>query len=180
MQPRLPGQQQQLRLVRELLPLLQPRAVVSAAAGSILFMRSCAGVHESAAPAVQDWLEAQQQQQVQLVAAAEEDSSQCLGQLRQADRLRRAAGRQAADEASQLRQRQWRDLRRTLTSGRGLWADEERPEGEAAACRPWRCGVLRSPAAACCCCFCVQRVWPYSDPALIPRCACCRPALEAG
>ena len=49
----------------------------------------------------------------------------CVG----ADRLRRSAARQAAEEAQQIVARQWRDLHRSLTSERGLWANEEAPSG---------------------------------------------------
>ena len=183
-------QPQRERPLQELLPLLQPRAVVSAAASTILFMRHCAGQHEAAAAALQAELQAAAEQRQVLVAAAEEDAQQCLGRLRAADRLRRAAGRQAADEATQLRQRQWRDLRRALTSGRGLWAEEERPEGA----RPLAC--LR---ASMHCSVCSQRqalgfprcaVRTPSTPCRLPPQRPCtlpthpplrpRPALEAG
>lgn len=145
--PRRQSEQQRERSLQELLPLLQPRVVVSAAATAVLFMRHCSGQHEAAAPALQAQLQAAAEHRTALVAAAGEDCQQCLGRLRAADRLRRAAGRQAADEAAQQRQRQWRDLRRALTSGRGLWADEEQPEGERA-CRLLCCSVR----ARCCCC----------------------------
>lgn len=129
-QPR-PGQAPaKPRLIQELLPLLQPRAVVSAAQQQLLFMRHCCALHEGAVALLQQQLSEAATQEAQLVGAAEEGSRQCLGRLLAADRLRRAAGRQAADEAAQLLERRWRDLARALKSGRGLWADEERAEGE--------------------------------------------------
>ncbi|PRW34047.1 BEACH domain-containing lvsC isoform X1 isoform B [Chlorella sorokiniana] len=124
-QPR-PGQAAaKPRLIQELLPLLQPRAVVTAAQQQLLFMHHCCALHEGAVALLQQQLQAAAAQEAQLAAAAEEGGRQCLGRLLAADRLRRAAGRQAADEATQLLERRWRDLARALKSGRGLWADEE-------------------------------------------------------
>lgn len=151
---RAPAEQQQQhagqaaakpRLLQELLPLLQPRAVVTAAQQQLLFMRHCCALHEGAVALLQHQLQEAAGQEAQMVAAAEEDGRQCLGRLLAADRLRRAAGRQAADEAGQLLERRWRDLARALKSGRGLWADEEREEGE--------CGsAVHQTAVGCCVC----------------------------
>lgn len=150
-----PGAQQPLRqgsllpakprLIPELLPLLQPRAVASAAQQQLLFMRHCCVLHEVAAALLQPQLQEAAAHERQLVAAAQEASQQSLGRLLAADRLRRAAGQQAADEASQLLERRWRDLSRALKSGRGLWADEERPEGESCSgCGPSTATLERS------------------------------------
>lgn len=126
------------RPLQDLLPLLQPRAVLSAARQQVLLLRHCSGAWEAGVALLQEQLASAALEQRQAAAAAVEDSRQCLGMLLAADRLRRAAGRQAEEEAAQLRQRQWRDLRRALTSGRGLWAEAERPEG---ACGGWE-GVV--------------------------------------
>lgn len=125
------GQQQQRkpRLVQELLPLLSPTVVVAAACSALLFMRHTAQLHEGAVAALQTELQAAAQQERQLASMADERRRQCLGALLATDRLRRAAVRQAAEEAAQLRQRAWRDLRRALTCGRGLWADDAPEEG---------------------------------------------------
>jgi hypothetical protein len=130
---RWPGQQGR-RLMQELMQLLLPQQVVAAARQQLLFMRHCAGLHAAACPQLQQQMQAAATAQQQRAAAAEEGSRQCLGGLLAADRLRRAAGRQAAEEAVQHWRRRWRDLRRGLTSGRGLWADEERPEGKLRLC----------------------------------------------
>lgn len=45
------------------------------------------------------------------------------------DRLRRGAARQSAEEARAAVALQWRDLHRSLTSERGLWAEEEPADG---------------------------------------------------
>lgn len=161
-QPR-PGQAPgKPRLIQELLPLLQPRAVVSAAQQQLLFMRHCCALHEGAVALLQQQLQEATTQEVELVGAAEEGSRQCLGRLLAADRLRRAAGRQAADEAAQLLERRWRDLARALKSGRGLWADEERAEGEVLGQgHHGRWDACASAALVCSPCSCVRLHKPF-------------------
>ena len=117
------------RLLQELSALLQPEVVAEAACQQVLFMQHCCLQYQAAVPQLLQQLASATEQLRQSAGAAEEWGQECLGALQAADRLRRAAGRQAAEEQRQQRRRCWRDLWRGLTSGRGLWAEEEREEG---------------------------------------------------
>lgn len=176
---RWPGQQGS-RLMQEMMQLLLPQQVMAAARQQLLFMRHCAGLHAAACPQLQQQMQAAATAQQQRAAAAEEGSRQCLGGLLAADRLRRAAGRQAAEEAVQHRRRRWRDLRRGLTSGRGLWADEERPEGKLRLCAELLAGKRFQAANAV---GTEAQCFPHLPPALRLLAPLlwppCRAALEA-
>lgn len=168
-----PQPQRRPQSLPELASLLQPGRVCTAAAQQVLLMRHAAQLHEGSLTAVHEQVQAASQVERRQAAAAQEDGAQCLGALLAADRLRRAAGRQAADEAAQLRQRAWRDLQRALTSGRGLWAEEERPEGGSAGLQAVDCCTSRGSAARLACAV----VGTASAP-ICPPCTACPAELH--
>ena len=164
--PQQEGQAQQ-RSMQEMMGLLQARAVLAAAQQQVQFMRHCCALHERAALELAQAVTAAQARQHVRAEAAQEASQQSLGKLLAADRLLRAAARHAGDEEQQRRARQWRDLRRGLTTGRGLWAEEEDREGEArgrAGCTRFQESFIRLDY----CLFCLVRpASQYHPPRLL-------------
>eukprot|EP00887_Chlorella_sp_A99_P003486 scaffold7.g3486.t1 len=178
-------QQQPLASAADLQQLPKPRLVVAAAQQELLFLAHAAARHASAAASLEQARAAAAQRRRQRTAAALDASGRVLGLVCMADRQRRSSARQSAEEQQAGVARQWRDVARGLTAGRGLWAREERPEGEyraprARAVPPARLLPAGAPWLPRALCFRAESPQPItpcnSNISLLPR----RSALEAG
>ncbi|GAB4815481.1 hypothetical protein N2152v2_002527 [Parachlorella kessleri] len=113
--------------IPEMLRMLRPKAVLGAAAGEVLMMGQAAKDMDATWQALAGQLETSLLAEKEAVQAVRQTAREVLGMSVGADRLRRSAARQAAEEAQKSVARQWHDLHRSLTSERGLWANEEAP-----------------------------------------------------